>query len=124
MKKTIAYFMELENGEFDLDEAVEFLRDMVVETAQYEDLIKFRKKLEKKIKDYMKATGQAPEVSRVQTQFITKRPTERVEIVLLKGLAADVRREGHEDIADRILNCIVEIQYRPSVKFVYEDLKF
>lgn len=124
MKKNIAYYLELENGDFDLDEAMAFLRDMVVETAQYEDLIKYRRKLEKKIKDFMKETGQTPVVDRVQTQVIKKRPTQRVEIVLLKSLAADVRREGHPDIAERILGCIMEVEYRPSVKFTYEDLKF
>ena len=122
MKKNIAYFLELENGEFNLDEAVAFYRDMKVEIAHHETLLKFLGKLDKKIKDFIKETGQMPQVDNVRTQVIPKRPTQKAEIVLLKSLCGDLRREGHEDIANRIMGCIVEVPNKPAVKFTFADL--
>lgn len=122
MNKNIAYYLELENGEFELNEAVSFLRDMRVELAPHTALSKYLGKLELKIKNYMRETGQVPVVDKVKAQVILRKPTERIEVMAVKLLAQDLKLEGHEDIADRLLHLIVEKKNTPAVKFTYEDL--
>lgn len=124
MNKNIAYFLELENGEFELNEAVEFLRDMRVELAPHTALNKYLGKLETKIKDYMRDTGQVPVVDKVKAQVIPKKNTKRIEVFAVELLAQDLTLEGHGDIADRLLHLIVEKENTPAVKFTYEDLTF
>lgn len=122
MDKNIAYFLELENGEFELNEAVEFLRDMRVELAPQAAIGKYLGKLEKKIKDYMRDTGQMPVVDKVKAQVVLKKNTKKIEVFAVELLAQDLTLEGHGDIADRLLHLIVEKENTPAVKFTYEDL--
>ena len=124
MTKNIAYFLELEDGEFDLDEAMEYYRDMKVESAPYEDHAKYLAKLDKRIKEYIKASGQVPQVSNVRTDIIPKKPTKKVDVVKTEILAGKVLAMGQLEISQMILDLIEEKPNRPAIKFVFEDLVY
>lgn len=123
MTENISFFLETPDDMFDLDAAMVFYRDMKVEIAAYEAQSKYLAKLDKRIKDYIKTYGQLPNVDKVETKIIQRKGSSFVDLVVLKGLAADIRHEGHPDIADRILDCIYEKGGVPAIKFIFDDLK-
>ena len=124
MTANIAYFLELEDEDFDLNEAMEYYRDMKVEIAPYEDRGKYLKKLDKRIKDYIKSHGQVPLVSNVRTDIIPRKPTKRVIVAKVEILAGKVLAMGHPDISQLILDLVEEKENTPAIKFIFEDLKY
>ncbi len=123
MADNIAFFLETPDDAFDLDAAMAYFRDMKVELVAYEAQSKYLAKLEKRIKIYIKTYGQIPDVDKVETKIIQRKGSAFVDLVVLKGLAADIRREGHPKIADRILDCIYESKNAPAIKFIFDELR-
>jgi len=61
-----ADYLELDDDEFDIDEATEHLRDMKQELAYHIEVGKVLTKLENRIKSYMKTYGEVPDVEGVK----------------------------------------------------------
>lgn len=124
MPDNIAYFLELEDEDFDLNRAMKYYRDMKVELFAYEEQSKFFKKLETRIKNYIKASGQLPQVSKVRTDVIPKKDTKKVNVTKTEILAGKVLAMGHPEISQMILDLVESKPNRPAIKFVFEDLAY
>ena len=124
MPSNIADFLELEDEDFDLDEAMEYMRDMRVETDPHAQLIKYLAKLDKKIKNYIRTYGQVPQVKNVRTDIIPKKNTKRVVVAKVEILAGKVLAMGQPEISKMILDLVEEKENTPEIKFIYEDLVY
>lgn len=75
---TIADFLELDDDEFDINEACEFYRDVSIELSSSLEFARTLKKLESRIKSYVKEYGEMPNVSGINLKIINKNETLRV----------------------------------------------
>jgi hypothetical protein len=124
MAENIGYYLDLEDEDFDLDGATKLLRDMRVELAPYRDRDKYLAKLEKRIKGYIRDTGQAPQVKGLRMDIIPKRDSEFVTVKDTQLLAGALIAEGQKDIADRVMALVKTKPNTPAIKFIYEDIEY
>lgn len=64
-----ADYLELDDDEFDINEATEHLRDMKQELAYHIEVGRVLTKLEVRIKNYMKTYGEVPDVKGVEAKI-------------------------------------------------------
>jgi hypothetical protein len=69
----LADFLELEEDEFDIDEATEFLAAVKIELAGTLEVASTLKKLESRIKKHMLDTGEVPNVEGVEAKIMPKK---------------------------------------------------
>lgn len=77
----IASFLDLEDDDFNINEATEFLRDMKIELSASIETTRMLGKLETRIKQHMLAYGEVPDVSGVEAK-ITQR---KDQLVIRRG---------------------------------------
>lgn len=106
MNKSVSDFLNCSLDELDLEEALTFVRDNKIELAMYYARIEALQKLEKKIKDAIRATGEVPEVEGVVVTF--GKPSRRfmpytqklVECAEKENLGETIAKLG--DLADHV----------------------
>lgn len=108
--------IELDDNEFDINEAVELLRDLKIELAMELEIGRSLTKLEKRIKDYMKLYGEIPDVDGVTAKITPKKPTLVIKRGQLTNLYAYL--SGRDDI--NALNYFEEKQYAPAISLRVE----
>ena len=69
VKKGINYYLHADEDEFNVDEALAFVKEIKMELAIQYATIEAIKKLEKKCKEAIRATGEIPEVEGVIVKF-------------------------------------------------------
>ena len=78
----ISDYLELEDDEFDIDEATEFLRDAKIELSASLEASRLLLKLESKIKKYMLAYGEVPDVEDVEAKITPRKD----QLVIRRGM--------------------------------------
>lgn len=96
MSINTADYLELDDDEFDVNEATEHLRDVKQELAYQIEVAKTLTKLESRIKSYMKTYGEVPDVEGVKASIT--QPKDRLVVkngvvpmlyAYLKGLGVE-----------------------------------
>ena len=78
----ISDYLDLEDEDFDINEATEFLRDAKIELSASIEASRLLTKLESKIKKYMLAYGEVPDVKDVEAKIMPKKD----QLVIRRGM--------------------------------------
>lgn len=108
--------LSLDDDDFDINEAAELLRDLKVELAMELEISRSLTKLEKRIKDYMKAYGEIPDVDGVTAKITPKKPVLVIKRGQLKNLYAYLTGRGEIEALDYF----EEKQYEPAISLKVE----
>jgi hypothetical protein len=76
---TIADYIELDEDEFDVNEAIQFVVDIRAEMALFIENIRMLDKLENRIKKHIKDTGEMPDVDGAKIKVIHKKEQLRIK---------------------------------------------
>lgn len=132
--RNLSYFLNADEDDFDVEEAIEFIRDMKIELAIYYARIEGLQKLEKKCKEYIRATGEIPDVAGAVVKF--GKPSKRffahtkklVECAARDNMGETIERliELHAQLTPEGQEILTEIRqefakrYMPLSSFFYE----
>jgi hypothetical protein len=114
----IADFLELEEDEFDIDEATEFLAAVKIELAGTLEVASTLKKLESRIKRHMLDTGEVPNVEGVEAKIMPKKEQLKLRSGALPKLYAYLQGYGieQEDL-DKFFHTV---QPNPAISLMVE----
>lgn len=112
----IAAMLEYEDDEFNVNEAAELLRDVSVELSHELEIGRTLGKLEKRIKDHMKETGEMPDVPGVTATITPKKPVIVVKSGSLPALYEYLGNKG--DL--KALAFFEQKQYAPAISLKVE----
>lgn len=96
-KRNLSYFLSADEDEFDVDEALAFLKEMKMELAMYYAMIEGLQKLEKKIKEAIRETGEIPDVEGAIVKF--GKPSKRTMVYTKKLVECAAKDNMGETIA-------------------------
>lgn len=134
IKRSLSYFLNAGEDEFDVGEAIEFIMEMKIELAMYYARIEGLQKLEKKCKEYIRETGEVPDVEGAVIKF--GKPSKRfmpytkklVESAAKDNMGETIERLGelHDQLTPEGQEMLTEIRqefakrYTPLSSFFYE----
>lgn len=117
IKKGLSYFLNADEDEFDVDEALVFLKDMKIELAIYYARIEALQKLEKKIKEAIRATGEIPEVEGIIVKF--GKPSTR-NYAYLKKLVESAEKDNMGETIERLAELHSHLRTKKAQKLLLE----
>lgn len=95
--KGINYYLSIDIDDLDINEALAFIKDMKIELAVYYARIEALQKLEKKVKEAIRESGEIPEVEGVIVKF--GKPSKRKFAYLNKLVESAAKDNMGETIA-------------------------
>jgi len=106
MSKSISDYLNCPLDKLDLEEALEFVRDMKIELAMYYARIEALQKLEAKIKEGIRESGEIPEVKGVIIKFGA--PSQRY-MTYTQKLVESAERENLGETIEKLGDLVTHI---------------